>query len=147
MTGPGPGKIPLTARVFLEPPHIELKGVEVYLHVKGYSRARVTHLDIEHPRINDIIPPSGGEFLRIQAFNGGLKIKLRRVVRFDDRYVTEVRLLCSDINRVIGPGESSIAWVGGKEGGIYLGFRKKYVEALEEIARRRGYEPLSKAKT
>ncbi|MAG08019.1 hypothetical protein CMO89_00960 [Candidatus Woesearchaeota archaeon] len=42
MSGPGEGKI-------------ELKKAKVYIHVKGKSNARITHVDIEHPLINKII--------------------------------------------------------------------------------------------
>ncbi len=44
MTGPGEGKY-------------ELKGAKVYIHEKGKSLARITHIDIEHPDINKIIKP------------------------------------------------------------------------------------------
>jgi hypothetical protein len=36
---------------------IELKGAKVYIHEKGKSMARITHIDIEHPFINKIIKP------------------------------------------------------------------------------------------
>ncbi len=42
MTGPGEGKI-------------KLGKAEVYIHVKGKSRARITHIDIELPELNKII--------------------------------------------------------------------------------------------
>ena len=35
----------------------ELKGAKVYIHVKGKSGARITHIDIEHDDINKIILP------------------------------------------------------------------------------------------
>jgi len=44
MSGPAEGKI-------------ELKGAKVYIHVKGKARARITHIDIEHKDINEIIKP------------------------------------------------------------------------------------------
>ena len=40
----------LDAKVYLNAE--ELKNVHVYIHLKGYSRATVTHLDIEHPKLN-----------------------------------------------------------------------------------------------
>jgi len=140
MTGPGPGKILLNAKVYLEPPHYELRQVEVYLHVRGYSRARVTHLDIEHPSLNVIIPPREGYFLRVYALNGGIRVKLKQVSKYASSYVSEILILCEEINRVISPGERTIAWVGGKEGGIYLGFKKKYVDKLERLAEDMGIE-------
>ena len=39
MSGAGEGKI-------------ELKDAKVYIHVKGKSGARITHIDVEHPEIN-----------------------------------------------------------------------------------------------
>tara|TARA_Y100000310_G_C20656788_1_gene802389 strand:+ start:1733 stop:1969 length:237 start_codon:yes stop_codon:yes gene_type:complete len=44
MSGPGEGKI-------------EIKGLKAYIHVKGKSNARITHIDFEHPLINKIIKP------------------------------------------------------------------------------------------
>jgi len=44
MSGPGEGK-------YL------LKGAKVYIHEKGKSFARITHIDIEHLDINKIIKP------------------------------------------------------------------------------------------
>lgn len=34
-----------------------LKGAKVYIHEKGKARARITHIDIEHPLLNKIIKP------------------------------------------------------------------------------------------
>jgi hypothetical protein len=38
-------------------------------------------------------------------------------------------------------GEKTRTWVGGKEGGIYIGFKKEQIEKLEKIAREKfGFE-------
>jgi len=42
MSGPGEGKY-------------EIKNVKVYIHEKGKSMARITHIDIESPEINQVI--------------------------------------------------------------------------------------------
>lgn len=34
-----------------------LKGAKVYIHEKGKSMARITHIDIEHPKLGKIILP------------------------------------------------------------------------------------------
>jgi hypothetical protein len=39
------------------------------------------------------------------------------------------------LNRVLSPGEKTRTWVGGKEEGIYIGFKKKEIEKLESIVR------------
>ena len=44
MTGPAEGKIPIKIDFFFEGRKIPC---DAYIHVKGYSRARVTHLDLE----------------------------------------------------------------------------------------------------
>ena len=33
----------------------ELEGAKVYIHEKGKSMARITHIDVEHPDLNKII--------------------------------------------------------------------------------------------
>lgn len=62
MSGPGEGKILLGK-------------ANVYLHEKGKSGARVTHLDIELDKINEIIKP--GEASYVQAKEGGVFIGLK----------------------------------------------------------------------
>jgi len=63
MTGPGEGK-------YL------LKNAKVYIHEKGKSRARITHIDIEHPSLNKIIKP--GETTYVQGKEGGCFIGLKK---------------------------------------------------------------------
>ncbi len=63
MSGPGHGKI-------------HLGKADVYIHVKGKSRATVTHIDIELDQLNDIIKP--GENTYIGSKDGGLFIGLKK---------------------------------------------------------------------
>ncbi len=63
MSGPGPGKI-------------KLGKADVYLHVKGKSRASVTHIDIELDELNDIIKP--GESTYVGAKEGGVFLGLKK---------------------------------------------------------------------
>ena len=67
MTGPAEGKLELNATVYLgsDGKKYELKGAIVYIHLKGFAEARVTHLDIEHDLLDNIIQPKRGEFLTI----------------------------------------------------------------------------------
>jgi hypothetical protein len=63
MTGAGEGK--------------KLLGkANVYLHEKGKSNARITHIDIELEELNKIIKP--GEATYVQAKEGGVFIGLKR---------------------------------------------------------------------
>lgn len=63
MSGPGEGKI-------------HLGKADVYIHVKGKSRATVTHIDIELDELNDIIKP--GENTYIGSKDGGVFIGLKK---------------------------------------------------------------------
>lgn len=63
MTGPGEGK--------------KLLGkANVYLHEKGKSNARITHVDIELDKLNEII--KAGEATYVQGKEGGVFIGLKR---------------------------------------------------------------------
>ncbi|MCD6357954.1 MAG: hypothetical protein J7L75_05205 [Thermoproteales archaeon] len=143
MTGPGEGKIPLRSRVYLTArgSRVEL-ACDVYLHVKGYSRARVTHLDLESEDINALFPPGASKYLPVVVEGNSLKLKLGGVV-----YVRELRapareivVECPLLARALGYLRS-VAYVGGKVGGIYLGFKRPVVRKLEELAVNMGVKP------
>jgi len=105
----------------------KLGEAEVYIHVKGYSLARVTHLDIEHPKLNKHIPPRGGRFMPVLGVRGGLKVVVSKDVR--------VEVYSPLLNKVMPPGSRTFTWVGGKYGGAYIGFKREEVRKLEEIAK------------
>ncbi|MCS7139626.1 MAG: hypothetical protein N3F04_07260 [Candidatus Nezhaarchaeota archaeon] len=123
MTGPSEGKIKLDAQIYLNGELLE--DAEVYIHVKGYSLARVTHLDVEHRRINEFLRPGSGSFLKVVGIKGGFT-----VIGGDWSLVVKSSML-SDL---LPLGEETYAWVGGKLGGLYVGFKKVYVEKLEDKA-------------
>ncbi|MEE9525822.1 MAG: hypothetical protein V3V78_04425 [Candidatus Woesearchaeota archaeon] len=63
MSGPGEGKK-------------LLRGAKVYIHEKGKSMARITHIDIEHPSINKIIKPKEATYAA--GKHGGCFIGLKK---------------------------------------------------------------------
>jgi len=63
MSGPGEGKI-------------KIGKADVYIHLKGKSGARITHLDVELPELNKIIKP--GENTYVGGKSGGVFIGLKR---------------------------------------------------------------------
>ena len=63
MSGPGEGKI-------------KLGKADVYLHLKGKSNARITHIDIELDELNDII--KDGESTYVGGKTGGVFIGLKK---------------------------------------------------------------------
>ena len=54
----------------------QLKNVKVYIHEKGKSRARITHIDIESPEITQII--KAGEATYCAGKPGGCFIGLKK---------------------------------------------------------------------
>ncbi len=63
MSGPGEGKK-------------ELKGAKVYIHEKGKSFARITHIDVEHPALNKIIKPKEATYAA--GKHGGFFVGLKK---------------------------------------------------------------------
>lgn len=118
MTGPAEGKIPLKANVFLGSKKIP---ASVYIHLKGYAFARVTHLDIESPKLN--LMKGKGDFLSIYGIEDGIQIPDLDLI-----------VSCSMLNKILDVGEKTRTWVGQKENGIYIGFRKAQVLKLEKIS-------------
>ncbi len=121
MTNPAEGKLPLDAHVYLN--EEELDNAHVYIHLKGYARATVTHLDIEHPSLFDLIPPKVRTFIWIMGIENGILIRTEK----GDR----VKVICSLLNTVLPQGEKTKTCVGGKFSGIFIGFRKRELTKLE----------------
>jgi len=124
MSGPAEGKLPLDAKVLLNTE--ELQNAYVYVHLKGYSRANVTHLDIEHSELNSLIPPKAKTFTWIVGIENGIQI----ITEKGD----EVKIIHPLLNKVLQHGEKTRTLVGGKFSGIFIGFRKREINKLEEIA-------------
>ena len=62
MSGPGEGKI-------------KLGKADIYLHIKGKSGARITHIDVELPILNKII--KAGENTYVGGKEGGVFLGLK----------------------------------------------------------------------
>ncbi len=144
MTGPAPGKLRLKARVLLYSSKrcVEIP-CDVYLHVKGWSLARVTHLDLESPLLNEIMPPGGHTYCPIKFENSVLRVKLREPAysKALGILVREIRVESEDLASAIPSGTSSWAYLGGKAGGVFLGLRREIIAKLEDFARSLGVEP------
>mgnify|MGYP000427391548 CR=1 FL=1 len=133
MTGPAPGKLRVKdAKVILTTPAgiRRLDDAEVYIHVKGWTLARVTHLDIEHPELNNYLPLKITGYYPITGTGWSLRVILDKLIKglWID---VESELLSKEF---IKYGEKSWVYLGSKIGGIFLGFRKEYVRRLEKIA-------------
>jgi len=118
------GKLPLVANVYLN--EAELGDAHVYVHLKGYARATVTHLDIEHPSLSDLIPPKVRTFIWIVGIENGILIRTDKG--------DKIKVICPLLNNVLPRGEKTKTCVGGKFNGMFIGFRKRELSKLEAIA-------------
>ena len=125
MTGFAKGKILLDAKVLLDQKEID---AFVFIHVKGYALAKVTHLDIESDAL-DFKERSKGTFCTLTGIKNGIEIE------FKNFGIEKIVVTCDLLNRVLGIGEKTRAFVGFKEKGIFIGFKKGYIEKLEKLAR------------
>jgi len=126
MTGPAPGKIPV--ELSLEVARKRLN-VSAYIHVKGYSRAMVTHLDIEDIKVSN---SGNGLYVTLIGTGNGFLIVSREPLRVNGLKTKKIYLRGL---KLLSEGERTVAWLGFKAGGFYIGFRKEIVKRLEKIAR------------
>jgi hypothetical protein len=120
MTGPCAGKLLLDAKVLLGQRRIS---AQVYIHKKGFGGAAVTHLDIESPELN-LIAGKGG-FLAIDGTGNGI------LIHAGDFFV---EVVCDAVSKVLEKGRSTYTWVGQKQDGIYVGFRREEMLKLDALA-------------
>jgi len=136
-----PGKVQIDAQVYLVSREEKLKLTEahVYIHVKGYMRARVTHIDVENRALGKIIRRGRGNMLEINGIQGGIEIRPKHPTEIDldgTRIVVHsLELLHPILNRVLEMGESTTTWVGRKYDGVYVGFKKPEIDKLECMVR------------
>ncbi len=143
MTGPGPGKIELEARVYIwRSGTRQPVDAVVYLHVKGWSRAFVTHLDIEKPGLEYELLGGPGRGVY------GATIGTGRGLQFTPFHTHTWRLEVEEYHvlpRALPRGARYPGYMGSKTGGVFIGFRREVLRVLEEIAAREyGVEPRGK---
>ncbi len=125
------GKIKLEAQTFLMPERKEVNAL-VYIHVKGYARARVTHLNVEKVGLGRVIHREKGNFQLIKGIKCNLEIVLKEKreveVNGEKRMVSSIIIVTPLLNKVLGEGKSTRTWVGRKYDDIYIGFKRDGVE-------------------
>jgi len=142
------GKLRLNASTILMPGERKVDA-EVYIHLKGYARARVSHLDIEKMGLGKVIRRGRGNFLEIRGVENGLEVILREkcqiILDGEELAVSSIVVNYPLLNEIIEKEKSTKAWVGRKYDGIYIGFRKAELERLENLALEKfGIKPLRK---
>jgi len=147
--GPIKGKVEIDADVYFlsKDGDVKLGGVSVCVHVKGYARARVTHIDIEDENVKRLIYRGRGNFLDIRGVAGGIIIqaKMEREMEVAGKIlkVWGLKVVNPDLNTILAVGETTRIWVGRKYDGLYIGFRKNEVLKLETLALEKfGLRPL-----
>ncbi len=121
MTGFAYGKILVPAEVKINSKKID---ANVFIHIKGYALARVTHVDIEANELEKIVKKS--KFLPIVGIENGFEILV------DKNF--SIFVISKFLSNLLQPKEKTFAYVGTKEGGIFIGFKKEKIKILEEIA-------------
>jgi len=147
MTGPAEGKISLNGVVeFKTVSGSQSIDCDIYLHVKGYSLARVTHVDLENPVLNELLPPKKSLYLPFRIKSSKIEIILRDKVYMKSlgTHVHRLIIYCPILASSLGEGVKSSVYIGGKYGGIFLGFKKEYVRRLESLAVKLGVKPRGK---
>lgn len=128
------GKIEVEAIIRLDGSVLE--GAKTYVYIKGYSRARVTHVDIEHPRLKEILPPRHSDYPFVKWSGRRVEIPVK-----GHMIEVESNLLGSLV------GFEGNLYVGGKGKEVFLGFHREQISKLEELGRTKGFPSLSRGKT
>jgi hypothetical protein len=142
------GKLRLDASTILMPCEKKIDA-EVYIHLKGYARARVSHVDIEKIGLGKVIRRGRGNFLEVRGVENGLEVILREkrqiILDGEEIVVSSIVITCPLLNEIIEKEKSTRAWIGRKYDGIYIGFRRAELERLEKLALEKfGIKPLRK---
>jgi len=142
------GKLRLDAYTILMPCERKIDA-EVYVHLKGYARARVSHIDVEKIGLGKVIHRGRGNFLEIRGLEKGLEVVLREdrklILNGEEFTVSSIIVSSPLLNKILARGNSTRAWVGRKYDGIYIGFKKAEMEKLEKMALENlGIKPLRK---
>ena len=122
-----PGKIKIPGKVFLD--GIELDDSAIYIHVKGYSRARVTHIDIESPSLKGVIRPRHSAYPEV-------KWSELTVINVNNHKIIINSEKLGEIIHLNGN-----LYVGGKGKGIFLGFHREQIKEMENFASKIGIKP------
>uniref|UniRef100_UPI00307E2864 hypothetical protein n=1 Tax=Ferroplasma sp. TaxID=2591003 RepID=UPI00307E2864 len=122
------GKIMVSGTVFLD--GNKLENAIIFIHVKGYSRARVTHIDIEDPALKKIILPRHSDYPEIDWNSSDVSIPVKG---------HELTIISNTLGNLIKLKGN--IYVGGKGKGIFLGLHKEQIKNVEEYATELGIPP------
>jgi len=128
-----PGKIMVAGNVFLD--GIELQNAIIFIHVKGYGRARVTHIDIESLAFRKILPPRHSDYPEIDWNSDKVCIPVKN---------HELIIISHTLGELIKLHGN--LYVRGKGKGIFFALHKEQIKSVEEYASRLGIPPKTNKK-
>lgn len=106
------GKPRLDAHAILMPCEREIDA-KVYMHLKGYARARVSHLDVEKTGLGKVIRRGRGNFLEINGVKNYLEIVLREkcqiILDREEFTVSNIVIAGPLLNKIVEKGKSTRA--------------------------------------
>ncbi|MCY0850680.1 transferase [Sulfuracidifex metallicus] len=128
----GVGKIPIDdAKVYLD--GSLLLDAKVYVHIKGYSRARVTHVDVEHQSLKKVILPRHSDYPSVK-WGSRVEISVKgHVIVIESETLGKIIKMDGNL------------YVGGKGKGIFLGFHKDQIRSLESFGESKGFPPIKRS--
>ncbi|MEM0139512.1 MAG: transferase [Ferroplasma sp.] len=122
------GKIEVEGTVFLD--GIKLQDARIFIHVKGYGRARITHIDIEDPALKKVILPRHSDYPEILWESCEVEIPVKgHILKIVSNVLGNLIKLNGNI------------YVGGKGKGVFLGLHKEQIIELEKYATSLGIPP------
>ncbi|EQB73594.1 MAG: transferase [Ferroplasma sp. Type II] len=127
------GKIMVSGTVYID--NSKLENAVIFIHVKGYGRARITHIDIEDPTFKKIILPRHSDYPEIEWNSEIVSIPVRG---------HELVIISQTLGKLIKLNGN--IYVGGKGKGIFLGLHKEQIKSVEEYAAKLGIPPLKHKK-
>lgn len=139
MTGPAPGKIRIPGHGYAcNRTCVDLADATIYIHVRGYADAQVTHIDIE----GDV----AGKIWEILAGGSGSdKVGVLLASHNSNLYVFSDETDAGMVIHIRALGDARATCngiVGRKEGGIYIGLCSELIQAVESyVEERYGVKP------
>ena len=129
MTGPAYGKIPVKAEVILsDGEETKLHDCNIYIHLKGYSLAKVTHIDMESQAFS-----RGRDcgVLVIGGTNSTIIIPKYRIKVKNKAFRSIIIKGFTFLNK----GERIGGYLGYKAEGVFIGLRREGIKKLEAFAK------------
>ena len=118
----------VSADIYLD--GVRLENAVTFIHIKGYGRARVTHVDIEDKKFNKILPPRHSDYPEVVWNSNTVNIPVKG---------HELVVVSKTLGNIITLDGK--LYVGGKGKGIFFGFHKEQIKKIEEYATDLGIPP------